>query len=144
MAAKLTPRQRAFVEAYLVSLNAADAARQAGYSPKTANREGSRLLSNVDVQAAIAAAQAERSRRTEVTQDWVLGALRAEASDRGEGSSHSARVSALSQLGKHLGMFVERVKVEGGLQLRIVEEIVDADPDPDGEAPPGAARVPAQ
>lgn len=144
MAAKLTPRQRAFVEAYLVSLNAADAARQAGYSPKTANREGSRLLSNVDVQAAIAAAQAERSRRTEVTQDWVLGALRAEASDRGEGSSHSARVSALSQLGKHLGMFVERVKVEGGLQLRIVEEIVDADPDPDGATAPGAAGLPPQ
>src|SRR5207247_10446440 len=43
--AGLTSRQRLFVQAYLVDLNAAEAARQAGYSAKTAVTQGSRLRS---------------------------------------------------------------------------------------------------
>jgi phage terminase small subunit len=42
-------RQRRFVNEYLVKLNAAKAAIRAGYSPKTAKSQGSRLLTNVDV-----------------------------------------------------------------------------------------------
>jgi hypothetical protein len=45
----LTFRQRRFVNEYLVELNAAKAAIRAGYSPKTAKSQGSRLLTNVDV-----------------------------------------------------------------------------------------------
>jgi len=69
---ELTPRQGAFVREYLVDLNASAAAVRAGYSAATANRIGPRLLSNVGVAAAIAEAQAERSKRTEVTQDRVI------------------------------------------------------------------------
>lgn len=49
----LTNRQRVFVERYLTCWNATEAARQAGYSPRTAQEQGSRLLSNVMVKAAI-------------------------------------------------------------------------------------------
>ena len=49
----LTAKQERFVEEDIVDLNATQAAIRAGYSPKTANREGSRLLSNVDIQAAV-------------------------------------------------------------------------------------------
>lgn len=48
----LTPKQIAFVEYYLIcGWNAAEAAKRAGYSPKTARQQGSRLLTNVDIQA---------------------------------------------------------------------------------------------
>ncbi|MBR3388684.1 MAG: terminase small subunit, partial [Bacteroidales bacterium] len=40
----LTARQKRFVEEYLLCGNSAEAARRAGYSVKTANRLGSRLL----------------------------------------------------------------------------------------------------
>ena len=40
---------------YLIDLNAKQAANRAGYSPKTAQEQASRLLSNVKVQNAIAA-----------------------------------------------------------------------------------------
>src|SRR4051812_12343972 len=68
----LNDRQRRFVEHYLVDLNATQAAIRAGYSAATANQIGARLLANVKVAAAIAEAQAARSRRTEVTADRVV------------------------------------------------------------------------
>ena len=68
----LAPRQERFVEEYLVDLNATQAAIRAGYSPKTAEAQGSRLLSNVKVQRGVAARMAARSRRTEVAADRTL------------------------------------------------------------------------
>lgn len=70
--AKLTPKQERFVEEYLIDLNATQAAIRAGYSPKTANEQGSRLLANVSIRACIDQAMAERSKRTGVNADRVL------------------------------------------------------------------------
>lgn len=71
----LTAKQRRFVDEYLIDLNATQAAVRAGYSKKTAQEQGSRLLSNVMVAAEVEAAQARRSERTEITQDMVLREL---------------------------------------------------------------------
>jgi phage terminase small subunit len=71
----LTDKQQRFVQEYLLDLNASAAARRAGYSAKTAQEQGSRLLLNVMVQEAIAEAQDARSKRTEITQDRVLQEL---------------------------------------------------------------------
>lgn len=68
----LTPRQQRFVDEYLIDLNATQAATRAGYSAKTAASQGERLLRNVDVAAAIAAAKKARAERTEVDADYVL------------------------------------------------------------------------
>src|SRR3954447_19481227 len=68
----LNDRQARFVAEYLVDLNATRAAIRAGYSARTAYSAGERLLRNVEVGAAIAEAQAARSRRTEVTADRVV------------------------------------------------------------------------
>lgn len=70
--ANLSPKQKLFVEQYLVDLNATQAAIRSGFSPKTAVKQGSRLLTKVDVQAAIQSAMAKRESRTEITQDRVL------------------------------------------------------------------------
>ena len=70
--AKLTEKQQRFVEEYLIDLNATQAAIRAGYSAKTADQQGSRLLANVKVQQAIAERMAERSKRTGVNQDRVV------------------------------------------------------------------------
>ncbi len=50
----LTPLMSRFVSEYLVDLNATQAAIRAGYSVKTAQQQGSRLLLNVVVAAEIA------------------------------------------------------------------------------------------
>ncbi|HVL12678.1 MAG TPA: terminase small subunit [Gemmata sp.] len=103
----LTPRQERFVQEYLIDLNATQAAIRAGYSDKGATVRGSELLANRNVAAALAERQRQREERTAVTQDWALRRLVAEAEYTGDGSSHSARVSALGLAMKHLGMLKE-------------------------------------
>src|SRR4051812_19346770 len=72
----LTRRQAAFVAEFLVDLNGAAAAVRAGYSPNAAKEQAARLLTNVNVKAAIAAATAERSDRTRLKADSVIEELR--------------------------------------------------------------------
>lgn len=73
----LNARQARFVDEYLIDLNATAAYQRAGYSGSgnVAEAAASRLLSNVKVRAAIAAAQEKRAQRTEITQDRVLKEL---------------------------------------------------------------------
>lgn len=135
----LTPKQQRFVQEYLIDLNATQAAIRAGYSVKSADKIGSQLLGKAGVSQAIEAAQTRRKERTELTQDWVVERLRAEADDHSEDATHSARIRALELLGKHLGMFVDRVEVKQTARLVIEEEIVERDDPPQGASPPGAA-----
>ena len=76
---KLTPKQRVFVDEYLIDLNATAAARRAGYSKKTAQVIGAENLSKPLIAAVIAKAQAERAERLKIDADWVLKRLVAEA-----------------------------------------------------------------
>jgi phage terminase small subunit len=110
---KLTAKQRAFVDAYLVDLNATQAAIRAGYSAKTAKQAGSRLLTNVDVAAAVAAAQERRARRVEITQDEVLANLEAARTGAMGEAQYAAAIRACELQGKHLGMFVDRQHLSG-------------------------------
>ena len=71
----LTPKQRRFVEEYLKDLNATQAAIRAGYSPRSAKQHADALLSKPHIAAAVTAAQAERSKRTEIDQDYVLARM---------------------------------------------------------------------
>lgn len=116
----LTPKQAAFVREYLIDLNATQAAIRAGYSEKTAYSQGQRLLKNAEVQAAIAKAQAQRAKRLQLTADDVLKGLYAEATYDGEGSSHSARVQAWAHIGKHLGMFTDKLETSGSQRIEVV------------------------
>lgn len=72
---KVTPKQARFVEEYLKDLDATAAAIRAGYSARSAKQHAHDLLSKPHIQAAVAAAQAARSKRTEIDQDYVLARM---------------------------------------------------------------------
>jgi phage terminase small subunit len=74
-ARKLTARQEKFVEEYLVDLNATQAAIRAGYAKKDADVQGPRLLGNVGIGQAVAAAKAARAAKTGITAERVLREL---------------------------------------------------------------------
>lgn len=181
---KLTPKQRAFKDEYLVDLNAAAAARRAGYSEKTADRIGHELLKKPEIAEAIRQALEERSKRTEITADRVLQELallafantldyhrivdgepvidlsaltRDQAAalselsvddyldGRGPDARQVRRVkvkladkkAALELLGKHLGLFTDRVenthKFEGMTALHVHAPEPAPHADDDGE-----------
>lgn len=107
---KLKVKQARFVDEYLIDLNATQAAIRAGYSEKTAQWIGPQLLTKSHVLEAVQVAQSKLSEACLVSQKMVIDGLLAEAKLKGEGSSHSARVSAWGLIGKHLGMFVDKVE----------------------------------
>ncbi len=123
----LTPRQRLFVDNYFG--NATEAARKAGYShPK---QQGSRLLSNVDVQAAIKEQEngrfgdhiLDRQGRRELLTRFVLGlefeSIVVKGLLKRVVPSLSIRLKALELLGKIDGDFSKKVEVEMSLQQEL-------------------------
>ena len=121
--ADFTERQARFIEEYLISGNAAQAAVKAGYARRSANVEGARLLANASISAEINARRAVRALRAEVNADWVLKRFK-EISDRcmqaepvmvfdgeqwvssGEYKfDSSGAVKATENIGKHIGFF---------------------------------------
>lgn len=71
----LTDKQEMFCREYLIDLNATQAAIRAGYSEKTSNEQGARLLANVSVQIRISELKAQRNDRIDVDADYVLKRL---------------------------------------------------------------------
>jgi phage terminase small subunit len=68
----LTPKQAAFVQEYMLDMNATKAAIRAGYSEKTAHSIGHENLSKPEICEAIAAARAKLAEKMEITQERIL------------------------------------------------------------------------
>lgn len=68
-------RRAVFVENFIASGNATQAALQAGFSPRTAGQQGSRLLKLVEVQQEISARRTARIKKFELSTDRVLREL---------------------------------------------------------------------
>lgn len=125
----LTPKQARFVDEYLVDLNAAAAARRAGYSTHRSEVLGYELLTKPDIQAAIQAARQRLQERVEITVDTVVRKLAELGDYDGEGWSHAARVRAWELLGKHVGpMFADRVDAVTRI---VVEHVYEGRHEPD-------------
>lgn len=163
--AKLTAKQKRFCDEYLIDLNATQAAIRAGYSPKTACEQASRLLANVKVQDEIAIEMAERSKRTGINQDRVLmeiakmafvniddvidldtAKVKQTATKEDLACIQSVKIkptefgtereiklcdkkSNLELLGKHLGMFKDKVELEADMDLNINIDYGDGNED---------------
>jgi phage terminase small subunit len=131
----MTPKQTLFVAEYLANgLNATKAAISAGYSEKTANKTGPRMLVNAGIAAAIAKKTGKRLAKLEVTADYVLTTIvstieRCSQSEqvmfRGvpvEGVYMFDPTNVLKGaelLGKYLKMFTERVEVDSNHDFEV-------------------------
>lgn len=68
----LNPQHWLFCQEMIVDENATQAAIRAGYSAKTATKQASRLLTNVDIQTALKALRAARDERLQFKADDVV------------------------------------------------------------------------
>ena len=115
----MTPKQAAFVDEYLIDLNANQAAIRAGYSAKTAGWIGNQQLAKTHISAEIAKRMEDRSKRTEITQDRVLtdielikqDAMRKAYDKNGNEAmiNHTSALKACELQGRHLQMWNDKV-----------------------------------
>lgn len=75
MTKKLSAIKKSFCQEYIIDKNGARAARDAGYSAKTANVKASQLLAEPEVRAHIDELNVRRSKRLEISADRVLEEL---------------------------------------------------------------------
>ena len=68
----LSPRQKLFVENFLITGNATQSAKEAGYAPSSAGEQGCKLLRNPLVTKEINEAERLRSYRLKLAQDYEL------------------------------------------------------------------------
>lgn len=113
--AELTKQQLVFVDEYCIDRNGKQAAIRAGYSPKTAEQQASRLLSNVKLQEAIEAKLKRIEVKAEVSAEWVLKELIDNAKMAKEMGDLNPANKALELIGKHLGMFTDKVKMDANV-----------------------------
>lgn len=110
----LTPKQLIFVQEYLVDKNATRAAKAAGYSSKTAHSSGPRMLENVGVAKAIEKGLKAQADKAELSGDRVIKELAEIAFSRvSRGKTYSGKLRALELLGKHFGLFSDKVEISG-------------------------------
>lgn len=119
-------RQSKFVAEFVEHGNATKAAQAAGYShPK---QQGSRLLTHVDVIAAIEAHKRQLMVRAVDKHDWLMDRLEVEALD--PQNSDSARVRSLELIGKVIGAFAPEKQ-----QIETVSSGFFADLEPEEDLP---------
>lgn len=130
----LTAKERSFIEQYCSNgFNATKAAKDAGYSEKTATAIGSENLRKPHIQEEVFSFLAKATERALCTTEMVVQGLLAEARCEGEGSSHSARVAAWKALSDFTGGFdankqkLDHTSSDGSMTPPSVIELVSPD-----------------
>lgn len=151
----LTPKQKMFIDEYLVDLNATQAAIRAGYSPKTAKDIACENLAKPNIKSEIDKRMAERSRRVGMNADRILhelgklafvkiedvvdfetGSIKPTATSDDLAAIQSIKIkpgeygvekevkfydkkSTLELLGKHIGMWTDKLDVDAEVDMEL-------------------------
>lgn len=138
--AKLTLKQKKFADEYIISGNATEAARKAGYSKKTANRIATENLSKPVIKSYIderlAQLQSEKIADQEEVLQFITSIMRGEVTEQtliGEGMGEqrvtdievaaASRLKAAELLGKRYAMWTDKQEISGDVGVTIVDDI---------------------
>ena len=136
----LSDKQKRFCEEYIVDSNATQAAIRAGYSERTANEQGARLLAKDSVKSYIKELMDEAKDDTIASAEEVMQYLTAVI--RGKSRSHvlarndlgaeyilekppdeKERLKAAELMGRRHQLFTDKVKVDGNVPVMIVDDL---------------------
>ncbi len=136
----LNEKQKRFCEEYIVDSNATQAAIRAGYSERTANEQGARLLAKDSVKTYIRELMDEAKDDTIASAQEVMQYLTSVI--RGKSRSHvlarndlgaeyilekppdeKERLKAAELMGKRHQLFTDKVKVDGNVPVMIVDDL---------------------
>lgn len=129
-----------FVDEYFIDFNATQAAIRAGYKPKSAKKQGYRLLHDKEIKKAIAERQAQLRAANpngvyEIL-EFLTAAMRGNVIEciplfKGKGKQEyqngkprtSDRLKAAELLGKYYGMFTDKQQTNSGGNVIIINDI---------------------
>lgn len=135
----MNAKQKRFCDEYLIDSNATQAAIRAGYSPKTANEQGNRLLANVSIKTYIEEQlekiHSEKTADAQEVMEYLSSVMRGEQKEQvlklvGEGVQEIVeidvgakdRIKCAELIGKRHGMFKENVNL-GESRVVIVSDV---------------------
>ena len=101
-----------FCQEFVKDLNATQAAIRAGYSSRTARQQGSRLLTNANIQSRIAQLQAGTGKRNRIDTDNIIAKLEAVYQGSLQDKRYSAANRAAELQGKLAGLFTDKSELE--------------------------------
>lgn len=110
----LSKKRKAFINEYLKCWNASEAARKAGYSPRSAGSIGHEILQIPEVRQEIQ----QRLDEMKMSADEVLMLL----SKRARNTGDKEQVRALELIGKHHKLFTDKGEIDGEITFRVVRE----------------------
>ena len=124
----LTQRQLCFVQQYMKSNHITHSAIKAGYSPKTASVQGSRLLTTVKVANYIEAInerlESEKIADIQEVMEYLTSVMRGEKKDQFDlDASLSERTKAASELARRLDVKAKNLNIE--CAVNIIDDIPD-------------------
>lgn len=140
---KLTPKQQAFADYYIELGNASEAAKQAGYSARSARQIGEQNLSKHDIKAYIESRMKELQSARIVDQQEVLETISRIIRGEEEGTALvgigkgaqtvesvpptvAEKLKAAETMGKLFGLWTEKVQVEN-ITPTFVEDVPEDD-----------------
>ena len=142
----MTEKQKRFCIEYLIDLNATQAAIRAGYSKKTAKVIGQENLTKPDIKKYIEQQlkQIKNEKIADVQEvlEYLTAVMRGEQKEQvalftGEGVqklvqkdvSAKDRLKAAELIGKRYGLFTEKMELQGGTTVYIVDDIPEGNID---------------
>lgn len=146
--ARMTAKQQRFCDEYIISLNATDAAKKAGYSAKTARQAGAENLTKPVIKEYIKARMDEKESELIADQDEVLkyltsvmrgqsrsvvvvvesvGDFTSQAREMEKAPDEKERLKAAELLGKRYGLYTDKVEQDVDMELHITVDYGDED-----------------
>lgn len=132
IAGKLTQKQRRFIDEYIISGNATQAAIKAGYSKKYANTNAAKLLRNTTIKAEItrinAEIQSEKTADMTEVMEYLTSVMRGEQTESvatakgvfsGVEVSAKDRIKAAELIGKRNGAWTDKKELSGDINIDI-------------------------
>lgn len=140
----LTEKQRKFINEYIISLNATDAAIKAGYSKKTARGIGCENLTKpnikIEIEKRLQAIEDKKIASAEEVMQMITAMARGEIEEevvvtegRGDGISQARimkkqanardRLKAMELIAKRYALFTERVEISDNREKSILDDL---------------------